>query len=87
MDRAADLVARQVYHLYRFVHHTLASESCITMDDEGDYTVAFEVTEEVLLGTGATKDDGVDGLQVRGVGQDGLGKLVAIRVGFGKGSS
>jgi len=72
VDRSADSVVFKVLHLQAFEDNSLAGESGITVDDDGNYltTVLLFAAEEVLLGANTTRYDGVYGFQMGRVGHE-----------------
>ena len=87
VDGATYLVAGKVNHLHGLINDTLASKGSITVNNEGNYSLSIMVTKEVLLSTSTSKNDGIDGLKMRGIGKDGLSQLLSIRIRLGECSS
>lgn len=69
VDRTSDSVVRQVLHLGAFVDDALACDRGITVDDYGYDNISFVVLLEVLLSARSANDHGVNGLQMRRVGE------------------
>jgi len=44
MDRASYFVAREINHLHGFIHYTLTCKGCITVNNEGNYSITSMVT-------------------------------------------
>jgi len=69
MDGPASTVSLAAGDLHGLVHHTLPSKGSVSVQDDGHHFFALGVTFQVLFGRAFAKHKGVDGLQVRGVGQ------------------
>ncbi len=69
MDRAAGVVARQLAHLDDLVHEALVGQRGVTVDQDRENVVVFRLVQGVGLGPGKSQHHGIDGLQVRGIGQ------------------
>ncbi len=67
MDGAAGGVAFELRKIEGFGHHALSGESCVAVDQDGDYALAFRIAEAILLGPDDAFRHGIDGFQVTGV--------------------
>ena len=69
--------------LHGLIHHTLTGEGGVAVQEDGDAVLLVDVaiTAVVLLGTGLAGDDGVDALQVGGVGDQTEMDLPSVGVG------
>jgi hypothetical protein len=69
-------------HLEAFVDDALASEGGVSVDDDRDDLLHFDVVKEELLGFGFTHYNGVHSFEMGGVGQHGGGEGFSIGVAF-----
>ena len=70
VNGAADGIAGKVGVIHGFGEDALSGESGIAMDQEGKIFIACAFGSAVLLGTSAADGDGIDGLEVAGVGDE-----------------
>ena len=82
MDGAAGAIALELGELERFRHQPLAGEGGVAMHQEADHLVALGVAALALFGAHLAEDDGIDRLEMRGVGgqreMDGVAVEVAV---------
>ena len=84
MDGAAGLVTLELGEVEGFRDHALADEGAIPVDEDGEnFFPADGVVAEALAGAGLALDDGIDGLQVTGIGGEGDAELLVFRGGDG----
>ena len=71
MDGALGGVVGELAHPHGLVDHALAREGGVSVEQDGHGLLALRVTAVELLGPHLALHQGVDGLQVAGVGHHG----------------
>ena len=83
VNGTADVEVGHSGELHGLIHHALTGEGGIAVQEDGDAVLLVDVaiTAVVLLGTGLAGNDGVDALQVGGVGDQTEMDLPSVGVG------
>ncbi len=64
MNCTTNFVVLQVNHLHGLVDDTLTCERSISVNENGNYTSSVVIFEDVLEGTGLTKDDWINSFKM-----------------------